>query len=331
MPSSAFEPLAMFAYAFGEPSCTAQLKQCPEDFLVTELNSFTLSGEGEHLWLFIEKRLVSTLDVTTALARHFQVSTKDIGFAGMKDVVAVTQQWFSVQLPGKSNVTLPVGDHSFKILSSQWHSQKLKTGGLTGNQFVIVLRDIRGDRAELFSRLEKIKQLGFPNYFGPQRFGKNLKNLHQGESWLRKNKKTRKLTRPQSMQLSALRSYVFNCVLHQRLTADTWHQAIPGEPMMLAGSNSYFMAEAAEMPSLTERLAARDIVTTGPLVGDNTIATGEFLDWEKSVVSDFSWIHKSIADMKMRERRRPLFVYPESILWDWVAQNALSVAFTLKL
>ncbi len=77
------------------------LKSRPEDFLVEEIPLYEPSGEGEHLYLMIEKRGLSTFDLLNIVARHFDVQKKSIGYAGLKDKHAITRQMISVHLPGK--------------------------------------------------------------------------------------------------------------------------------------------------------------------------------------------------------------------------------------
>ena len=56
-----------------------EIKVQHEDFRVQELCSFTPSGDGEHLFLMIEKRGQTTPDVARHLARHYDVELKDVG------------------------------------------------------------------------------------------------------------------------------------------------------------------------------------------------------------------------------------------------------------
>src|SRR5258705_7605481 len=83
------------------PPVGGRLKVRPEDFLVEELPLYQPCGQGEHIYLFVEKRGLPTMSVLGAIARHFGVRTRDIGFAGLKDKHAVTRQLVSVHVPGK--------------------------------------------------------------------------------------------------------------------------------------------------------------------------------------------------------------------------------------
>ena len=53
----------------GLPVVRALTKAVPEDFLVDELPRYPLSGEGNHLFVRVEKRGLNTQDVVVELAR----------------------------------------------------------------------------------------------------------------------------------------------------------------------------------------------------------------------------------------------------------------------
>ena len=92
--------MAALAYARGQaPEARAELRQQPADFFVDEDCDIALSGSGEHLWCRIEKTGLNTQDAVQALSRATSVHPRQIGFAGMKDRVAVTRQWLSIAWP----------------------------------------------------------------------------------------------------------------------------------------------------------------------------------------------------------------------------------------
>ncbi|MDX1344700.1 MAG: hypothetical protein R3179_02290, partial [Sedimenticolaceae bacterium] len=49
--------------AFGEAAGKGAIRTMPSDFFVEESLPFELAGEGEHLYLFIEKTGLNTADV----------------------------------------------------------------------------------------------------------------------------------------------------------------------------------------------------------------------------------------------------------------------------
>jgi len=162
------------------PGTNGTLKNRPEDFQVQEIPLYQPAGTGEHIYMFIEKRGVSTLGLIAILARHFKVNKRSIGHAGLKDKYAITQQVMSVHTPGKTPEDFPLLDHP--KLTVQWvdlHTNKLKRGHLAGNRFSIRIRDVDPTAVVHANRaLQQLKTQGLPNRFGPQRFGL-LQNNHQ--------------------------------------------------------------------------------------------------------------------------------------------------------
>ena len=80
------------------PGCGGSFKGTPEDFEVEELPAYEPNGErdGEHLFLWIEKRNRSTIDVAKALARHCEMDEREVSWAGLKDRQAITRQYLCV-------------------------------------------------------------------------------------------------------------------------------------------------------------------------------------------------------------------------------------------
>lgn len=149
------------------------LKSRPEDFLVEEIPLYEPSGEGEHLYLLIEKRGLSTFDLLNIVARHFDVQKKSIGYAGLKDKHAITRQMISVHLPGVDESAFRSLDgNRITVLGAFRHVNKLRRGHLKGNRFSIKVRNVEITGA-LRARqvLEKLSETGMPNRLGEQRFG----------------------------------------------------------------------------------------------------------------------------------------------------------------
>jgi tRNA pseudouridine13 synthase len=155
------------------PGIGGRLKERPEDFLVDEIPLYQPSGTGEHIYLFVEKRGLSTLHVVGILARHFGVRIGDIGYAGLKDKRAITRQVFSIHAPGRKPEDFPDLRHDrVGILWADLHTNKLRRGHLAGNRFSIKVRGVPATAA-LTARavIDRLATLGVPNRVGEQRFG----------------------------------------------------------------------------------------------------------------------------------------------------------------
>jgi tRNA pseudouridine13 synthase len=169
------------------PPLGGWIKERPEDFLVDEQPAYQPSGEGEHLYLFIEKRGLSTLRASRILAQHFGVHERAIGYAGLKDKQAVTRQVFSVHIPGRKLEDFPSLQHErMGVLWADYHANKLRPGHLAGNRFSIRIRGVQVRDVLVAQRaLARLEKVGVPNRFGEQRFGYRLRNHVVGRALLR--------------------------------------------------------------------------------------------------------------------------------------------------
>jgi len=169
------------------PGIGGAIKETPEDFLVEEIPSYLPCGSGEHCYLTIEKRGITTLEAINRIAKAVKVPERDIGYAGMKDSVGVTRQTISVQWLSPS-MALDLELDGVKVVAAARHSNKLKLGHLRGNRFRIVIRGVSGDAALTVPMiLDVLSKRGVPNYFGYQRYGAQGNSHLIGAAMLRQN------------------------------------------------------------------------------------------------------------------------------------------------
>jgi len=259
---------------FGVPA-PGQYRARPEDFIVDEQLDFTPEAHGEHLWLRLEKRNQTTLDVVKLLSRLCGVTPRDIGYSGMKDRVAVARQWLSVHLPGREapeDLTATLGAAGVTVLVMARHPRKLKRGVHRTNHFTLRLSGDAVRPNDLLPRWEALCAQGVPNYFGHQRFGAGARNLQRAAAVLAKG--WRKRDDRQGMMLSTARSFLFNELLSARLADGNWCQPVAGDTLMLDGTQSVFTIDDVE-ESLVARAAALDVHPTGVLWGVGGGAHGD--------------------------------------------------------
>jgi tRNA pseudouridine13 synthase len=153
------------------PGTGGIIKKSPEDFLVEELPLYLPCGEGEHSYVSIEKRGMTTLEAIRRIARALQIPDRDIGYAGMKDAVGVTRQTISIPRVAPeacSSLEIP----GITVLAAERHRNKLRLGHLAGNRFRIRVRETgEGALERAVAVLAVLKTRGLPNYFGAQRYG----------------------------------------------------------------------------------------------------------------------------------------------------------------
>lgn len=306
----------------------AVFRERPEDFVVEEILGFELTGEGEHLWLWVEKQQLNTVDVQKRLSSVTGVKLRDIAYCGLKDKQAITRQWFSLpypaELPGDS-----LGDEGIRILKQRRNRRKLRPGSHKANRFTITLRGIAGGEALLESWLAGLKTRGVPNYFGPQRFGYSGRNLEKALALFDPGGKGGRITRHQrGLYLSAARAYLFNQVLAARVNQEVWDKCQSGDVMALAGTSSVFGVDSCDA-TLTARLKEGDIHPTGPLWGKgSSLVTGSVQELEEVTVLEFPELKEGLENAGLQAARRPLRIIPENVSLS-TEEDKLVVEFTL--
>jgi len=281
------------------------IRSCPEDFQVDEIQSFTASGQGEHVWLHIKKTGENTDWVAGQLAKIAEVPRRDVSFAGMKDRNAVTTQWFSVQMPGREapNWQAFLAD-SIEVLDEKRHDRKLKRGTLEGNHFRITIREFKGSEEQLKAIIDQIKQQGIPNYFGEQRFGHGGFNIQKAEQWFKGEFKV-KSRQKRSIYLSAARSWIFNHILSERVKNGNWNQALDGDVFMLDGTKSSFSEDID--PTIIKRVAQQDIHPTGVLWGrGRLLSTNKTAELEQKIADQFPVLCDGLKRNGLKQERKSL-------------------------
>lgn len=169
------------------PGTGGHYKVQPEDFQVEEIPLYPCSGDGEHLYLWVEKTGISTRELLKRVCKGLKIKDRDVGYAGLKDAQATTRQMLSVPLSCRKRLEeLTLRDAT--ILETNQHGNKLRLGHLAGNQFSIRLRNVHPDAeqraTEIFARLA---EQGVPNRFGEQRYGALGNSADLGLSLLKKD------------------------------------------------------------------------------------------------------------------------------------------------
>lgn len=155
--------------AAGLTPVTGEVREVPEDFEVEEVPLYEPSGQGEHLYLWIEKRGIPTDEAVRRISRRLGVPRREVGHAGLKDARALTRQWLSIPAPKGE---LPgLDDGQLRLVEARRHKNKLRVGHLLGNRFRIRLRGAGAQVEAARAALELLSRRGVPNYFGLQRFG----------------------------------------------------------------------------------------------------------------------------------------------------------------
>ncbi len=298
--------LPQWPKAYPETNARGALKLNNADFRVIELPLALPTGEGEHIWLYVKKDGANTAYVAQCLADFAGVKTMDVGYAGLKDRYAVTEQWFSVYLPkGETPDFTTIKHDEFTVLKQSRHVKKLRRGDLLGNQFAIILRDVAGDPALIEANLKQIQQQGVPNYFGPQRFGHDGGNVEQGRLMLSREIRVRN-AKMKGLYLSAVRSFVFNEILADRINRGLWAKTLEGD-----------VFDDADQ-------------ATGALWGRGRVvsvaAAGEL---ENAIAKQHASLCEGMEHAGLSQERRALAAIPKEMAWQWLDGSQLQLSFSL--
>ena len=314
--------------AHGQACGSAVLKATAEDFQVDEVLDIPLSGQGEHLWLWVEKRGLNTEEAARRLARAAGVSQRNISYAGLKDRQALTRQWFSLHLPGKADPDLSAAEgETLAILKSVRHSRKLQRGAHSANGFTLRLTALQADREALEQRLQRIREQGVPNYYGLQRFGWQGGNVADARDFAGRDELPVQRN-VRSRLLSSARSYLFNRALAARVADGSWNRAQVGDLLAFTDSRSFFMAGESECSD--PRLAILDLHPTGPLWGEGASpAAGVAQALEQELASAEPALAGWLEKAGMTHERRILRLPITGLTWHYPKSDILQLQFIL--
>ncbi len=305
----------------------ARIRSVPEDFEVEERPLYAHDGAGAHLYLLIEKRLCTTDEVAGSLARAAGVARRDVGYAGRKDRMALTRQWFSI--PQHAAARLEQWHHDgTRIVARDHHSEKLRVGQLAGNRFRLIVREVdkpAGRQAR--ERLTRMIERGMPNRFGSQRFGRDGKNVERGARILR-SRRIQGNRQTAWLMVSALQSAVFNRVLELRpVPLDVLEL---GEVAIVHATGEVFLVTE---PVDAGRLERFELSPTGPIFGTKMLSPrGGTAELERLAMAELG-----VGDprrlalprgLKLFGDRRPLRVRPQAAAGAW-RDGVLELAFEL--
>jgi tRNA pseudouridine13 synthase len=267
-----FDPLTPPPLATGDfPGIGGRIKHLAEDFEVEEIPAYEPCGSGDFLYLWVEKRDMGAEYFFRQVARRLEIPVGEIGTAGLKDRRAVTRQMVSVPGAVEGRLDQLPGD-GIALLKTSRHTNKLKPGHLHGNRFRILVRDVLPEAAERLPPLiDSLRRHGFPNYYGPQRFGRDGETLKLGMSLLRNEPGGRRVS-PflRKLALSAAQSGLFNHYLAARLMDGLLGRVLLGDVMSKWPFGGLFVVQ--DVAREQARFESGETVTAGPIFGRKTFA-----------------------------------------------------------
>ncbi|MBI4014904.1 MAG: tRNA pseudouridine(13) synthase TruD, partial [Candidatus Aenigmarchaeota archaeon] len=161
----------------------------PEDFIVEEIledkffrkysrdSGRVVPVEKKFVLAVLRKRFMTTEEAMERVAWRLALPRSRIGYAGLKDKFAITYQYVTFPVEAEARLG-KVSDERMKLEKVGYTDSAINIGELKGNKFTITLHGGKVPRA-----IPK----EFPNYFGPQRLGKEGKNARIGEAIIRRD------------------------------------------------------------------------------------------------------------------------------------------------
>jgi tRNA pseudouridine13 synthase len=309
------------------PGTGGVIKSAPEEFEVEEIPAYDPSGTGDHLFLWVQKRGVGAEYFTRQVARRLGVAPDDVGTAGLKDRHAVTRQWVSVPASAEPRLKDLDGD-GITLLRHTRHGNKLKPGHLRGNRFRIVVRNVT-DPAALPALLDRLRSVGVPNFYGPQRFGRDGETLKVGLDLLAGRAPGRVGGFLRRLGLSAAQSALFNAHIAARLADGLLRTVVSGDVMKKWPFGGMF--NAVDLPAEQARLDARETVPTGPMFGKKMFAAKDEAERrEAATLADAGIPREAFAahGKLLSGTRRYAFVYADDLGGE-ATPEGIVLTFTL--
>ncbi|MBA5872569.1 MAG: tRNA pseudouridine(13) synthase TruD, partial [Nitrospira sp. CR2.1] len=320
MPTSSWLDQPLPYLTASVPPLGGRIRSAPEDFCVEERPLYLPCGQGEHLYIRIKKRGLSTPDLLTRLSSQLHVKVQSIGVAGLKDAQAVTTQMLSLQgVAAETVAALPTDERLLTLEVLGRHRNRLRKGHHAGNQFRLVVRDVReGSEDRLQHLFDELLRRGVPNYFGPQRQGRSGTNFQLGAELLQDPARRNKMPRSKRIWfMNSYQSYVFNQIAAKRI--ESIDRVWPGDWAMKTDNGACFPVEE---PDVEQPRADRfEISPTGPLFGSRAPwATGVPGEIERAVIADLGstpeLLSKAGAECGFRGERRALRVRLNDLVWS---------------
>ena len=306
-----------------------RLRTTPDDFVVEEIPAYEPAGEGAHTFVRLTKRGLTSAAVRERLARAFGVAPEAIGMAGFKDRHAVTTQTFSVPHPDPAEV-LARARAALPEVTIHWarrHPHKLRTGHLRGNRFRIVVRAVPPDawpRAQAIAR--RLRAVGVPNYYGPQRFGRLGDNAARGRALLQGRGPRKKWLR--NLLISAYQAELFNRYLARRVAEGGFTRLLPGDIVQKADTGGMFMVDDPQAEAA--RYAQGAIHFTGPIFGYKMWLAGQDAGaLEQAILAAEGLTLDAFRRVRAKGTRRVGRLWLADLVVERLGPDALVFTFTL--
>ncbi|OCL94548.1 tRNA pseudouridine(13) synthase TruD [Arcobacter porcinus] len=273
-----------------------------DDFIVEE-EPIGFSSYGNFLVLKVKKQNCDTWELLDRFSKHLGVFSNELGYAGLKDKNATTTQYITIPKKYQKEIKT-FRSKKIEILDSFLHNKKLNIGDLNGNRFKINLKEVELEELFIIEKVLKlVNKFGMPNYFGYQRFGKDVEdNLEKAKDLLfdESKIKDRKLAK---MLISAYQSSYFNAWLKERLKLNKEDFTLLDGDVFFDIKNNKLFTPKNINKKIIDDFKNHDITPTGLLPGTDVFKARD----------DALLIEQKYDNSEIREKgyRREAIIFPK--------------------
>jgi len=291
-------------------------KKTSDNFTVREEPLYECDGEGDYIIVCINKKNLSTWDMTKIFSEYIGVKIREIGYCGMKDKDGDTSQYISFDK--KYEEKLKSFHHKqITIISTSYHSNKLRIGHLKGNHFSVSLDDNKHFDI-LSQRIDVIIKFGMPNYFGFQRFGKDKENFLIGKDILSGSRKIREKHKSK-LFVSAYQSHLFNNWLDDRLLLSKENKVEGKHPFKLLDGDMYLhypygkIFQSDDIANEEVRFMDKQISPTGLIAGEKVSKSSDTAYELEQKIDIINVSTSKLPKKQMLGARRFAWVFPANL------------------
>ncbi|CAB1323397.1 unnamed protein product [Coregonus sp. 'balchen'] len=289
-----------------------------------------------HFVLYKENR--DTMEAINVLSKFLRMRPNVFSYMGTKDKRAITVQEIAVlKVTAERLSHLNKCLNNFKLGNFCYKKHPLKLGELQGNHFTVVIRNITGTEEQVQQAMTSLRETGFINYYGMQRFGTTAVPTHQDPEaalkklpvkrcvegqllrglsmYGRKNIITAFAMIPRNNRLMYIHSYqsfMWNTMVSRRIEAFGL-KAVEGDLVLRAGTAFVLSAAEAETHSI------QDVVM--PLPGFDVIyPTHHVGKGYREMLSadnlDIDNMRHRVRDYSLAGAYRRILIKPSDVSWE---------------
>ncbi|XP_039917035.1 pseudouridylate synthase 7 homolog isoform X3 [Hirundo rustica] len=304
-------------------------------------------SRGSYCHFVLYKENKDTMDAINVLSKFLRVKPNIFSYMGTKDKRAITVQEIAVlRITAQRLAHLNKCLMNFKLGNFSYKNHPLKLGELQGNHFTVVLRNITGTDDQIEQAMHSLREIGFINYYGMQRFGTTAVPTYQiGRAILQNNwhevmdlilkprpgaekgylvkcrEEWAKTKDPaaalKKLPVKSYQSYVWNNMVSKRIE-EYGLRAVPGD-LILKGATAVHIEEDD-----VDNYTIHDVVM--PLPGFDVIYPKHKIGeaYKEMLVADnldINNMRHKIRDYSLSGAYRKIIIRPQNVNWEVVAYD----------